>query len=460
MIRYYYSSTGEYRQEDVIDYQESIIFDGHNNKLRLFGNNEFYFQKLSTVYKTKETDASLAASQNSVNDMYVELNTSIYDISTKFTNLNYLVKKGTGEESLLLNDISTNYAEGKYSIAEGYDVSAIGNYSHAEGDTTIAKGTSSHTEGSNTIAYNISEHASGQYNLSNSDVSTTFGLYGNTLFSVGYGTSDTDRKNAFEIRQDASIYIAGISEPLKNYILNTSTRLSAETTERITSYNNLQTNINTNNTSIFDISTRLNDVSVRGSNTSTRLNDVSIKVANASTKINTNFNYINDISAYTINTSTRLTTNLLTVNSSISDISTRLKSANTSIIDVSNKFTALNYIIAKSQTGEENLIINDISTNSASGKYSIAEGYNTNAQNQSEHAFGQYNISNKIDTNFGNSGNTLFSIGYGTSSTDKKNALELRQDGSIYIAGLTTSLYNYITSLETRIKTLETKAGI
>src|SRR5574344_1300640 len=104
MIRYYYSSTGEYRQEDVIDYQESIIFDGHNNKLRLFGNNEFYFQKLSTVYKTKETDASLAASQNSVNDMYVELNTSISDISTR-------VESKLNKTDYIAPDVNKNYVD-------------------------------------------------------------------------------------------------------------------------------------------------------------------------------------------------------------------------------------------------------------------------------------------------------------------------------------------------------------
>lgn len=52
---------------------------------------------------------------------------------------------------------------------------------------------------------NNSEQASGQYNNSVS-ASTTFGDSGNTLFSVGNGTADNARHNAFEIRQNGDIY--------------------------------------------------------------------------------------------------------------------------------------------------------------------------------------------------------------------------------------------------------------
>jgi hypothetical protein len=47
------------------------------------------------------------------------------------------------------------------------------------------------------------EIAFGHYNKSTSDGTTS----GNTLFSVGMGTSDTDRKNAFEIKENGDIYM-------------------------------------------------------------------------------------------------------------------------------------------------------------------------------------------------------------------------------------------------------------
>lgn len=72
--------------------------------------------------------------------------------------------------------------------------------SHAEGYNTRSFGIATHSEGHGTIAKNIGEHASGIYNVSNGD----------TQFSIGVGTSEDDRKNAFEVKQNGDIYIEGI----------------------------------------------------------------------------------------------------------------------------------------------------------------------------------------------------------------------------------------------------------
>lgn len=72
-------------------------------------------------------------------------------------------------------------------------------------------------------------------------------------------------------------------------------------------------------------------------------------------------------------------------------------------------------------------------TQKANGDYSFAEGQNTIANNRSEHAMGEFNVSNKESDTFGSSGNTLFSIGNGTSEGDRKNALEVMQNGDVYI---------------------------
>lgn len=102
----------------------------------------------------------------------------------------------TGVETVFIN--GSNHAEG------------VGNYnggaaSHVEGiRNEINKGAyASHAEGIKNTTQNRAEHASGQYNKSNK-ASDTFGDAGNTLFSVGCGTSDTDRKNAFEVMQDGT----------------------------------------------------------------------------------------------------------------------------------------------------------------------------------------------------------------------------------------------------------------
>jgi len=71
----------------------------------------------------------------------------------------------------------------------------------------------------------------------------------------------------------------------------------------------------------------------------------------------------------------------------------------------------------------------------ATGSLSHVEGYHTSAQNYAEHAQGYYNKSNKASTTFGDAGNTHHSIGVGNSTTPR-NAIEVMQNGEIYIIGL------------------------
>lgn len=76
-----------------------------------------------------------------------------------------------------------------------------------------------------------------------------------------------------------------------------------------------------------------------------------------------------------------------------------------------------------------------VSTKST-GQGSHAEGAGTFAQNNAEHAQGRYNSTHKQDGNFGSPGNTLSSIGFGTSDDARKNAVETMQDGKTFIYGL------------------------
>lgn len=91
-----------------------------------------------------------------------------------------------------------NHAEGAGNLAGAAA-------SHAEGIRNEIGGNAyaSHAEGIKNTTQNRAEHASGQYNKSNK-ATDIFGDAGNTLFSVGCGTSDADRKNAFEVMQDGT----------------------------------------------------------------------------------------------------------------------------------------------------------------------------------------------------------------------------------------------------------------
>ena len=61
-------------------------------------------------------------------------------------------------------------------------------------------------------------------------------------------------------------------------------------------------------------------------------------------------------------------------------------------------------------------------------------GDNNKARNQFETDFGHYNNSVSGSSTFGDSGNTLFSVGNGTADDARHNALEVRQNGDIYIS--------------------------
>lgn len=101
------------------------------------------------------------------------------------------------------NGTKTN---GKAAFACGDHTLANANYAFSEGTYTTANTQASHAAGYYTSTKNRSEFSIGEYNNSVS-ASTTFGNSGNTLFSVGNGTSNNARHNAFEIRQNADIYI-------------------------------------------------------------------------------------------------------------------------------------------------------------------------------------------------------------------------------------------------------------
>lgn len=119
--------------------------------------------------------------------------------------------------------VQTN-ANGTYSHAEGSNSKATGYASHAEGNYSIAKGSYSHAEGNNTEATGYASHAGGYKSSASAPYSfchgrelrtvgiepqAAFGCFNETnssmLFSIGNGSSDTDRKNAFSINKSGTM---------------------------------------------------------------------------------------------------------------------------------------------------------------------------------------------------------------------------------------------------------------
>ncbi len=94
-------------------------------------------------------------------------------------------------------------ASGDYCHAEGERNISKGNHSHSEGHSTKAIGEDAHSEGRNTEAIGDYSHAGGLGTKATAVAQTAIGKYNaesaDALLMVGNGTSDTDRKNAFEV---------------------------------------------------------------------------------------------------------------------------------------------------------------------------------------------------------------------------------------------------------------------
>jgi hypothetical protein len=113
-------------------------------------------------------------------------------------------------------------ASGYYSHAEGRKSEAQALYSHAEGDSTIASGNGAHSGGCETTASADYAFAHGSYLIAEKANQVVFGQFNknNTtdIFQIGYGSSDTARKNVFAIDTEGdaqiskSLNIGGLSD--------------------------------------------------------------------------------------------------------------------------------------------------------------------------------------------------------------------------------------------------------
>ena len=115
--------------------------------------------------------------------------------------------------SYALAEGESTKALGRSSHAEGNATQSIGDHSHSEGLSTKAEGYAAHTEGAYTEAYYTGSHAEGNHTKTYAPYQHVGGTYNhyniNALYQVGNGTSDNDRKNAFEVLKDGRAKVYG-----------------------------------------------------------------------------------------------------------------------------------------------------------------------------------------------------------------------------------------------------------
>lgn len=116
---------------------------------------------------------------------------------------------------------TNNLVLGYSAHAEGYNTKAYGPISHAEGYNTVAgtktsleKGWCAHASGRDTVAEANCSFTSGLGTVANTEFQTVIGRYNKveeSLFTVGCGTSNSDRKNAFAVNADGTIKLGEVT---------------------------------------------------------------------------------------------------------------------------------------------------------------------------------------------------------------------------------------------------------
>ena len=355
----------------------------------------------SNYYTKQEVDASLSGKQDTLTagrGIDISANTISFDLP---------ISAGTGSNSIIAG-YSGNTASGDYSVAYGKLNSASGECSTANGNRNTAN--------------NFAEFSIGQKNVSRTEDSSAFGHSGNTLFSVGNGIINEEQgidanHNAFEVRGNGEIYISDTNAAGSYYqkpMINLQDTLNGK-----------------------------QDTISAGTNITISGNVISAEGGKAV------------VAGRGISVTTGATADTVAFNLPIYDRGNTSVSEchpeNSNIPSCSSNYCHLEHpygsIGSNSNTSHKEGYWTKIGDNSPNSHvegykcevgnfspYSHSEGQYTKTSNQSEHASGQYNASSKASGAFGNSGNTLFSVGNGTSNSARHNAFEIRQNGDIYLS--------------------------
>lgn len=279
---------------------------------------------------------------------------------------------------------ATNTASGTYSMAEGYDSTASANYSHAEGCQTAATGLSSHAEGESTTASGNQSHAEGDGTTASGDISHTEGndtsAQGDYSHAEGYGTVASGEGSHAEGQNTTALGDYSHAECIYTNAYGDFSHAEGEGSVVQSS---------------FTIS---GSAGIRGYVSS---QDHGLVVGSVIRYQKSRDNYIY-ATVVEVTNSTHFTLDHTL------DSDAALTNAYVNII------TGISYGNCSHVENRENIAI---------GASSHAEGLHTIASNDNEHACGKYNLSTPNQT--------LFSIGNGTSDSDRRNVFEVTQDGNI-----------------------------
>ena len=285
---------------------------------------------------------------------------------------------------------------------------------------TNAIGENSHSEGIGTEATNPNEHAEGSYNQS----------VPGTLHSIGIGTSESERKNAMVVMSDGKIYVSGLGGYDGTNIAEAD--CLAEIYLAVLSQISTASEFGADAKAIAQNAMSTAQAKYTKPSAGIPLSDLASAVRTA----------INNIGAVKVGNQNAATQQ----GSGATAAGDRAFGVNKGVASGKLSFAAGNashspgmhsasFGNCTSANGDNSLSEGNQCV--SAGPQSHSEGYLTRTNNQSEHAQGRCNFSHSNgDAAFGSSENTLHSIGIGISDQERRNAVEVMQNGDVYIYGI------------------------
>ena len=277
-----------------------------------------------------------------------------------------------------------------------------------------------------------------------------FGDSGNTLFTIGNGYDWSKPHNALEVRQNGDIYIADTNDTsTSNYYQKPMIKLQDALGGGGGSSYTAGDGIDITN----DVISVTGKVDTTTYNTYTAATDTALASKQTTLTAGTGISIVDNVisaegggkaieAGRGISIATGETADTVSFNLPIS-AGTGTRSIICGGNCIASKTNSAAFGNNASAKGQQSFAINQ---STASGQDSFSQGisYAENylsaafgranySKNQYELSCGSYNNSVSATTTFGDSGNTLFSVGNGTESNARHNAFEIRQNGDIYL---------------------------
>ena len=352
--------------------------------------------------------------------------------------------------------------DGNYSHAEGNGTSAIGDSSHAEGYITIAQGDMSHAEGALTKAIGSHSHTEGSNNTANAGNSHAEGA-NNTVNNSKYtapsggssgSTGSTEPSEPADFNIEEHYGEGGHAEGMYNNAYGYASHAEGAHNKSKAHYSHTEGQGN----DASGEGAHAEGWSTVASGVHSHSEGQGTKATGDNAHAEGNGSKATGSGSHAEGSGTAQGYNAHAEGASIADNSNAHAEGLSTTASGNGAHSEGHYAQATNNAAHAEGV-----HTTANGDGSHAEGWYTTAKNRAEHAEGFFNFSNSVSPSYYTEGNnTLHSVGIGTSDTNRKNALEIMQNGDIYAYGVggydgTNAVNNASKTLKTVIESKQDK---